>query len=62
VAGGTLGRLAGGDGCLESGNGLDGTLARSVSVEWMGLVALLKMSLSCLSASLVCVPAGGRSG
>jgi hypothetical protein len=62
VSGGTLGSLAGGDGCLEKANGSDGTLGRSASVEWMGLVALLKMALSCWSATLVCVSAGGRSG
>ena len=62
MAGGTLGSLAGGDGCLDRDNELDGTLGRSASVDWMGLVALLKVSLSCLSANLVCVSAGGRSG
>ncbi len=62
MAGGTLGSLAGGDVFLDNDNGSDGTLGRSAWVEWMGLVALLKMSLSCLSATLVCVSAGGRSG
>jgi hypothetical protein len=55
-------KLSRGDGFFAGNNGSDGTLGRSASIEWMGLVALLKMPLSCLSATLVCVSAGGRSG
>jgi hypothetical protein len=44
--------------CLVRDNGLVDTLGRSASVEWMDLVALLKMSLSCWSANLVCMSSG----
>ena len=61
VAGGTLGRTAGGVDD-DDGNGalLAGTLGRSLSVECSGLVAFLKMSLSCSRANRVCVFALGR--
>ena len=60
--GGTLGRGTGVDGGLTRGSSLAGTLGRSLSVVLMGQVALVKMSLSCLRAILVCVSTGGSKG